>query len=627
MLVINRFWRGVLPARRRMRIAALCFGLLWVGYVGLARADDADLIVFNGKIATVDGKNAMVEAMAIKNDLVMALGKNEDMLKLAGSQTKKLDVKGRTVLPGIVDPHWHLANFMPEDFPEAAGIAVPLSKDRNEVKRGIESAINKKVKEAKPGEWILVYPMGDEARKLILFEEITRADLDRLAPNHPVMLNEVGTGPNSQVLLNSKGREVVERDFPGLKRFSDRDIKGLGTDLTQVVIKDVVLKGRDEDYARSLKRYLIENVPPSGITSTGSRIVRTPLNAFAILDRKGELPVRFGWFYGESAYFDPPGFYKRFPNLAGNGSKYFYNIGVGEELTDSPATGLCTTAPIKNPELEERFKKAHIDPCFLDNPEMRATVKDQLQYGRPVEYHNGGDKSIDILLEIIDEIRRETGMTVEQIREKRITMEHLLMVRQDQIPRLKEYGIIMTAANFHMTNQLDPLWPSNIRQNYGVEYVKWHQPLKSLLDGGVHTVIAEVMGSPFSAIQTFVTRETCFTPRLPGQGEMGVENCVVIGPEQKIDRVSALKMLTIWSAYYLFKEKEVGSLEPGKFADFAVLNKDYFTVPDKEIGNIKVLLTVLGGKAVYASPDFGSVDKTLFKSPEYFGKAALAPLQ
>lgn len=619
--------RNILITFTEIRVIVCFFGLTLLGFVRLAIADEADLIVFNGKIATVDEKNSIVEAMAIKGDVIMALGKSADLLKLAGPQTKKLDVNGKMVLPGIVDPHWHLANFKAEDFPETRGIRIPPASSMEQTKRDIEEAIQKRVKEAKPGEWILAYPTGDEARKLIVFEEITRADLDRVAPNHPVMLNESGSGPASQILLNSKAREIMEKDFPGMKRLSDRVVKGIGTDLNQVVVKDLVLKGRDEDYARSLKKYLMETVPPSGITTSGSRVVRTPLNAFAILDRKGELPLRFGWFYGESPYFDPEGFYKRFPNIAGIGSKYLWNIGVGEELTDSPATGLCTTAPIKNLELQERFKKAHIDTCFLNNPAMRATVKDQIQYNRGVEYHAGGDKSIDLLLEIIEEIRRETGLTAEQIRQKRITMEHSLMVRQDQIPKLKEYGIIMTLASGHMDRHFQLNWPSNIPLNFGEEYLRWHQPGKSLLNGGVHTVIAEVGGDPFGAMEKFITREACFTARLPGEGEIGVQKCRVIGSTEGVDRLSALKMLTIWGAYYLLKEKELGSLEVGKFADFIVIDRDYFTVPEKEISDIKVWLTVLGAKVVYARPDFGPIDKDLFKSSDYFGKAVLAGSQ
>jgi len=603
---------------------AVCFSALAGAIPASAKAQPATLVVLNGKIVTVDAKNTVVEAMALRDDVILALGKNDEILKLAGPETKRLDVKGKMVLPGIVDPHWHLANFLDEDFPEIKGIRVAPSTSREQTKKDIEVTIAKRVTEVKPGDWLLVYPTGRAAREVILFEDITRTDLDRVAPNNPVMLNEAGSGPASQILLNSKARQLMEKEFPGFKRFTDRDVKGIGTDLSASVVKDVVLNGREKDFAKSLKKYLLQTTPQTGITTSGSIITRVPLNAFAILDRKGELPLRFGWLYGYAAYFDPEGFYKRFPDLSGIGSKYLFQMGIGEELTDSPATGLCTTLPINSPALKERFRQSALDTCFLSNKAMRATVKDQIQYGRPLEYHAGGDKSIDMIFEIIDEVREETGMTVEDIRAKRITMEHTLLVRPDQIPRLKEYGIIMTLASSHMNNQLNPAWPSNIALNYGVEYVKWHQPAKSLVSGGVHTILAEVGGSPFAVMQRFITREACFTPRNPGEGEIGIETCKVMNPEQVIDRTTALRMSTIWPAYYAMKEKEVGSLETGKFGDFIVIDQDYFAVPEKEINRIKILMTVLGGSVIFASPDMGAVSNALFKSPDYFGKAILA---
>ncbi|MDA2935109.1 amidohydrolase family protein, partial [Acidobacteria bacterium AH-259-D05] len=558
------------------------------------------------------------------NDLIMALGTSDEILQLAGPDTKRLDAQGRTVLPGIVDAHWHLTGFLVEDFPEVseARVQVPPNEDRQVIKRESLELLRKKVQEVEPGEWILLDPQGDEARKLILYEEITRADLDRAAPDNPVLLTAQGGIP-SQLLLNSKAREIMEEDFTGFKRLSDRQVKGVGTDLGAVVVKDLILKGTDKRYAESLRKLIIRSGPPTGKTTAGSRVVRTSLNAYSILERQGRLPIRFGWFYGESPFFDPPGFYRRWPDISGIGSKYLWNIGVGDELTDSPATGLCTTLTPINPELRERWRRSNLDPCFLTIPAIRETIKDQIQYGRGVEFHAGGDRSIDLLLEIIEEIRSETGMTVEDIREKRLTMEHSLLVRPDQLPKLKEYDITMTLAAGHMRRHDNQAWVSNIPKNFGEEYLKWHQPAKSMVDAGIRTIIAETGTDPWGAMEMFVVREACFTARLPEEGEVGVEKCRTITPEERVDRVTALKMHTIWPAYYMLKENEIGSLEVGKWADVIVIDRNFFTISETEISDIEVLLTVLGGEVVFASPDFGPVDRALFKSPDLIGDAAL----
>ena len=607
----------------KVMLAAVLVALV-PGSAGQARAQEADLIVFNGKIATVDENMTMVEAMAIKEDTIVAVGSSQDVLKSAGSGTQKLDLRGRTVLPGIIDVHAHLTGYMPVDFPEVTGIRVPPSHDRSVVKRGIEEALKKRIQEVKPGDWIIINPTGDAARQVILFEEITRSDLDRLSSDNPVMLNETGSGANSQILFNSKAREIVEHDFPVFKKFSDRDLVFDGVNVNAIVVKDILLKGREKDYAPSIKKLLIANALSKGITTVGTRILRTPLNALFILDRKGEMPLRFGWFFSDGSFYNPEGFYKRFPNMAGVGSKYLWNLGVGEEVTDSPSTALCTTFPIINPEFKARLERARVDPCFLNNPIKRATVKDQIQYGRGVEYHASGDKTLDLLLEIIEEIRRETGMTVEEIREKRLTMEHLHMVRPDQLPKLKEYGIIMSNTPGYLPDNLNPAKPTNVLQNYGEQFLKWEMPVKSFLDAGIETVIGEMFGDPFTSMKMLITREACFTPRLPGEGEVGVERCRVLAPEQKIDRRSALEMVSTRSAFYMLKEDMLGSLEVGKLGDFIVVDRDYFTIPEKEIADLKVLMTVVGGKVVYASPDYGPVEPALFKSAEYYGEAQLA---
>ena len=136
--------------------------------------EPADLIVFNGKIATVDENMTVAEAIAIKDDLIMALGTNEEILEWEGPNTKKLDAEGRTVLPGIVDPHRHLTNFLSEDFPELgkARLQVPPSSNRQALKRESLDLLRKKAQELGPGEWILLDVPGDAARKVILFEEI-----------------------------------------------------------------------------------------------------------------------------------------------------------------------------------------------------------------------------------------------------------------------------------------------------------------------------------------------------------------------------------------------------------------------------------------------------------------------
>ncbi|MBI4456674.1 MAG: amidohydrolase family protein [Acidobacteria bacterium] len=599
-------------------------------------AETPDLIFVNGKILTLDENvwfqwpktqygGRLVEAMAIQDDTIIAVGTNAEIEKLAGPETKKVDLKGRTVLPGFVDSHRHTTGYRPQDFPQIQPVKVPPSADKEVVRKGIFDAIKQEVQNKKPGEWIIVQPEGDVARQLILFEDIKRADLDRAAPNHLLVLNEVGSGPNSQIRFNSAARKVIEKELPGFKFYSDETIKKDGVNLSGLVIKDIILQGKEAEYAESIKKLIIATELPYGVTTVATRIMRVPLQALHILDAKGEMPYRHGWLFSDGSFYNGDGFYRRMPNTAGVGSKYLWSAGVQEEVVDSPSTGLCTTMPSKNAALTERHKRSGINTCFLEaDPVMRATVKDQIQFQRGTGYHNSGDKTTDLMLQIIEEVQKETGMTDQQIKDKRIAFEHLHIIRPDQDAKLKKYGILMGIGTYYMESNLNPNKPDNVAQNFGEEYLKWQMPAKRFLDGGVNVLLNEMLGNPFEAVKRIVAREVCITPRLPGEGEIGVEKCMVIAPEQKVDRISGMMMATKWPAYYLLREDKIGSLETGKWADFMVIDRDYMTIPEKDIANIKVLMTVIGGKVVYASPDFGPVDKGLFKSPEYLGKAVLA---
>ncbi len=143
--------REILSSTQNSFTKAGPFGLVFLGlilalFTGPSMAQAPDLIVFNGKIATVDEDMTFVEAMAVRGDTLVALGSNEDILRLAGPETRRVDVKGRTVLPGIVDPHRHLGGYRAADFPEVKGIRVPPSQDKEEITRGIIEAIQKKAR-------------------------------------------------------------------------------------------------------------------------------------------------------------------------------------------------------------------------------------------------------------------------------------------------------------------------------------------------------------------------------------------------------------------------------------------------------------------------------------------------
>jgi predicted amidohydrolase YtcJ len=208
--------------------------------------------------------------------------------------------------------------------------------------------------------------------------------------------------------------------------------------------------------------------------------------------------------------------------------------------------------------------------------------------------HTAGDASLD---ETMDSIERESarlGMSIQQIRAMRHTVDHCTMnPRPDQIPRLRELGMMISCSPKRIPNA-----PPIIAKEYGEAYTKWIIPMRGLIDGGVMPSIEIDEGGIHNKGYFFYL--DMVVNRLSNDGR-------VYNPEERIDRVEALKAATIWAAHYVMREDRIGSLEPGKHADFLVLDKPYFdtaSVPNEKIKTVRPLMTVVGERMSYLDAGF-----------------------
>ena len=205
---------------------------------------------------------------------------------------------------------------------------------------------------------------------------------------------------------------------------------------------------------------------------------------------------------------------------------------------------------------------------------------------RPAGVHGTSSHGVRLYIQMLEEAMAEANLSVEHIRSLRTTVEHnqLLGLLPDVMEGFKKFGIIINVNTGYLREI-----PHNLR-DYGEQIRPFIMPVKSWIEQGLR-VTFEAQGTDFwRPIYRLVTREVV---------DSETQEKVVLNIDEAVDRVTALKMVTTWGSEYMMAEDTIGTLEPGKFADFVVLDRDFFTIPVAEIPDVQVILTGLGGEIVF----------------------------
>ncbi len=558
-----------------------------------------DTVVYNANIITMDDASfssspgTIVEAMAVRGDTILAVGSNQQMRALAGPKTRVLDLDGRTVLPGFILTHEHPTDWawtepsaLQHVFPEGNEHIVVhfLQGDAAEQLANWEEGLKAAVKKAKPGQWILLSSdwgsnfeyMPELFPKFL--PQISRQRLDELAPDNPVRVK------NSWVdgLVNSRALEVVADVFP------DQEISGRGNrGPTGRQLEPDVMLHEKVDLNAELLRSQMELWAAHGVTVYGSSPYTIGnLNALRILDQESRLPGRFAWSYtGPDLHYQT---IRLVSALLGNGTDYLWNIGAHGERSGGNCTTLAASERVKSQE-----------NCRLDPGDDGRRVKEDIvrSGGRVAAMHSGGDKDIDHLLDIIEEQSAAAGLSLEEIRARRHAFDHASGApRPDQIPRIKNLGMMVSMINTVIWENRTGYDASYRLRNYGAEYAHLSVPRNSVTKAGIMNTQEIDRALPHFLFYNLWVGMTRYNS--------GVD--LVLAPEEGTDLLTQLKALTIWGAYYVLREDRLGSLEPGKLADFVVLDRDLLSIPRDDIPNTRVLMTVLGGDTIHLLPGLAS---------------------
>ena len=567
------------------------------------------MILHNAKIVTVDDPSfesrvgTIVQAMAVRDGKILAIGTDPEMQALAGPKTKVIDLQGRTVFPSFISTHEHPTDWA---FLHPRAITHVLPNDDFLIHRWLpnlppekqleifESTMKAALAKAKPGQWILLSfnRYGSDNRDLSglqdLFDKsITKKWLDQLAPNNPV---KVKSGFNFSV-INQKALEELRQVHPTLSVISQNSENSTpamnkwmeaGTGFNRPIEPNIMFKDNLPMLAEILKAEM-EWWASWGITTFGSSpYAYRNLQAFDYLDKRGQMPGRFGWAYTGPDWGEET--LRFLAAIQGHGSDHLWLVGAwGRAGTE------CMSIPIRPEWLATHSQQAadSLRPCaFAPGGEFRKRTELIIKSGlRIATMHTFGDQDIDYLLDAIEKASREAGFTLEEIRAQRHTFDGGGGApRPDQILRMKRLGMIATLYNWNLEGIA-----SRIAAMYGTEYANWVVPRMSLTKAGVMTT---------AAIDDPLPR-SLFPRILKGMNRYDEADQKVYGPGERADRIIQLKALTRWGAHYMLRENLLGTLEPGKFADFIVLDKDYLTIPEDQIPSIRVLMTAVGGKVVH----------------------------
>jgi hypothetical protein len=338
-----------------------------------------------------------------------------------------------------------------------------------------------------------------------------------------------------------------------------------------------------------------------GITTVATRILYPRvIAAYHHLNRENRLPHRLAYYVEsqrgnfwnlKSIHEFYKGYGAPWTTHSGGGEMMWLN-GMCNEIWDSIYNEVCMGPDMPNASADAES----MERCPSPGTKPWESYKEAIVHGwRPVQAHATSSHGARLYIEMLEQAMKEGNYTEEYIRNLRTTIEHNILLGNvpDVMEGIKKYGIIINVN----TGMLSGV-PDNIKV-YGEELREFAMPVKTWINDGIR-VTFEAQGTDFwNPIHTLVTREVELRPQigmLPTDEDMGSE---VILPDEAVDRVTGLKMATTWASEYMLAEDTIGTLEPGKYADFAVLAKDFFTVPEEEIPQMEVILTGLSGEIVY----------------------------
>jgi predicted amidohydrolase YtcJ len=543
-------------------------------------AEPAQTVLINGNIYTMNERQPHAEAIAVKGDRIIFVGSNAEAKKFQTNAARTVDLAGKTVVPGLTDSHCHIFGIGEREL--------TLNLEGTNTLEEFLAKVKERVARTERGKWITGRGWIETFWKPPQFP--TRADLDKIAPDNPVVLTRAD---GHAVIANSAALRIANIDKETKSPFGGEILKDKQTgEPTGMLL----------DHAQELLR---KNIPQP--TEAERR------EAF-VVGVKRELSL--GWCEIQNAGSNlddlPP---MRQALASGDAKIRVYNAAYGP---GPAATALLRDGPVLN---ENRFTQRTIKVVFdgalgsrgaallapySDAPDtsgflrekesdLQPMLEEALRKGIQIETHAIGDRANRVILDLAENARKAVSPNQRKIREPRWRVEHAQILTSQDLPRFAKLGIIASMQPSHAISDLF-FAPARLGKERLAGAYAWQSLLKSgaIVCGGSDAPVER--GEPMIEFYAAVTRRP-----LPGRREgLSAESLKEEWhPEQAVSREQALKMFTLAPAYAAFEEADKGSLEPGKLADLTILSADIMKIPEPEILKTTCAMTVIGGEIVY----------------------------
>jgi hypothetical protein len=524
----------------------------------------ADLVLYNGNVIAVDAGDSRHQAVAVTGGRITAVGSDDSVLEHAGRETRRIDIGGKTVIPGIVDAHTHLRGI-------AGNMGMLRISDATSVTEVLE-IIARRAAEVPPGTWIQT-ATGWQATNFEENRMPTKEELDSAAPEHPVFLKK---GYQNGV-VNSLALQTAGITAENAKDHFLRNEEGALSGEIYGSLREIVAAQPPVSDEQTVQSYVegMKLLNSFGVTSLrDAALAPAQVGLLRNLADEGKLTLRIN-AVGQIFPPTPLQVDKRMWGDIEQVHGDWYTHDTFKIVADGGISdALLRDEYAWNDENVAGYRGRYVTQM----DKIKAVAEWACETGRKLAVHTIGDAMIDSLLDYYESINDKCATG-----ELGWTIEHVALVTPDQVDRIMALGLKVTTQT-GLNYNLAAAW----RKYWGEERMARSVPNRMLIDkglrpGGGTDANTGPMNS-FVAMWADVTRQT----------RVGV-----IGPEQAVTPLESLYMHTIWAARVFGNDATSGSIEVGKYADLAILDRNILAVPNDEIKDTQVLMTLVEGRVVF----------------------------